>query len=171
VLADSGVSAQALSTIAVGIGPGAYTGLRVGLVTAHALGSSLGLPVHGVGTLDALAEGSGLSGRFAVVTDARRREVFWATYDGPRTRLAGPDVASPDLVAPLLVGLPVVGASGTPFADRFPDIRGSDLPSAGSLGRLAAAELAAGATPRAPSPVYLRRPDATPARAAKPVTR
>jgi tRNA threonylcarbamoyl adenosine modification protein YeaZ len=170
VLAVSGVTISTLSAIAVGIGPGAYTGLRVGLVTAHALGASLGVPVRGVVTLDAMAEGSGLSGRFAVVTDARRRELFWATYDGPRSRLRGPDVGPPDTVAQLLVGLPVVGAAGTPFADWFPDVRGGNLPSAGSLGRLASAELAAGDAPRAPSPIYLRRPDVTPAHSTKPVT-
>ncbi|MDH4353493.1 MAG: tRNA (adenosine(37)-N6)-threonylcarbamoyltransferase complex dimerization subunit type 1 TsaB [Actinomycetota bacterium] len=170
VLADCAVAMRSLAAVAVGVGPGAYTGLRVGLVTAQALGSALDVPVHGVVTLDALAAGSGLAGRFAVVTDARRREVFWALYDGPRSRARGPEAAAPDVVAVEVADLPVVGAGGTPFADRFADVRGPDLPSAGALGLVAAAELGSGAPPVPPVPLYLRPPDVAASRGPRPVT-
>ncbi len=170
VLADCGVAMSLVDAVAVGVGPGAYTGLRVGLVTAQSLGAALEVPVHGVVTLDAFAAGSGLTGRFAVVTDARRREVFWAIYDEPRSRVFGPQAAAPDDVAVAVTGMPVVGAGGTPFADRFVDVRGPDLPSAGALGLLAAAELGSGVAPAPPAPVYLRHPDVTPARVPREVT-
>lgn len=160
-LAGAGTAAPRLSAVVVGVGPGAYTGLRVGIVTALAIGEAAAVPVHGVVSLDALAFGSGLGEQFAVVTDARRKEVFWARYADRVTRLSGPAVGRPDDLAPALAGLPVVGAAGTAFADRFADVRGPDLPSAGSLGCLAGERLASGVGLLPPEPVYLRRPDVT----------
>ena len=78
------------------LGPGPFTGLRVGLVTAAAMGDALGIPVYGVGTHDAMA--AGLPGRVLVVTDARRREVYWSlVVDGVRTH--GPEVVAPAVLA------------------------------------------------------------------------
>ena len=95
VMADAGVARGDLSAVAVGVGPGPYTGLRVGVVTARVLGSVLGLPVHGVCSLDIIAASaaSAVSGReFLVATDARRKEVYWARYDAAGRRVAGPAV-------------------------------------------------------------------------------
>lgn len=167
----AGVRLSDVDAVAVGVGPGAYTGLRVGLVTAQAIGDAAMVPVHGVVTLDALAFEAGLAAPFAVVTDARRKEVFWARYDGCAIRTSGPDVGRPDAVMAAVGGLPVVGAGATPFADRFADVRGPQLPSAGALGRLAVTRLAAGEALLPPTPLYLRRPDVTLSSGPKPVSR
>jgi tRNA threonylcarbamoyl adenosine modification protein YeaZ len=99
VLAQAGAARAELSAIAVGVGPGPYTGLRVGLATAHALGTALRIPVHGVCTLDAIAWASGRDTPFVVATDARRKEVYWARYDSARARSGDVAVGPPDDVA------------------------------------------------------------------------
>ena len=88
VLAEAGVPLAAVTRVVVGVGPGPFTGLRVGMVTAVALGSALGVPVVGVCSLDGLlTPGDGAD--VLAVTDARRKEVYWARYrDGER--VAGP---------------------------------------------------------------------------------
>src|SRR5690606_40963487 len=93
--AGAGAAPADLSAIAVGVGPGPYTGLRVGLVTARSMGEALGIPVHGFCTLDVIAWATGRTEPFAVVTDARRREVYWARYDSCRVRTRGPEVGAP----------------------------------------------------------------------------
>jgi tRNA threonylcarbamoyl adenosine modification protein YeaZ len=97
LLADAGVTVRDLAAIVAGLGPGPFTGLRVGLVTAAAMGQALGIPTYGVCSLDALGRAAG-PGRVLVATDARRREVYYATYDNG-VRVTGPDVAKPADVA------------------------------------------------------------------------
>ncbi|MFJ6010927.1 tRNA (adenosine(37)-N6)-threonylcarbamoyltransferase complex dimerization subunit type 1 TsaB [Streptomyces sp. NPDC092952] len=163
VLAEAGVGLDAVTGLVVGVGPGPYTGLRVGLATAAAFGSALSVPVHGLCTLDGLAYAAGLAGLtgpFAVATDARRKEVYWARYEDPRTRTAGPAVDRPADIAEQLAGLPVVGAGAVLYPEAFPDARTPEHVSAGALAALAAERLAAGAELLAPLPLYLRRPDA-----------
>ncbi|MFF2008221.1 tRNA (adenosine(37)-N6)-threonylcarbamoyltransferase complex dimerization subunit type 1 TsaB [Streptomyces sp. NPDC058195] len=163
VLADAGVRLDAVTDVVVGVGPGPYTGLRVGLVTAATFGSALSVPVHGVCTLDGLAYAAGLAGLegpFAVATDARRKEVYWARYENARTRSAGPAVDRPADIAGQLAGLPVVGAGAALYPDAFPDARTPEHVSAGALAALAAERLAEGAELLPPLPLYLRRPDA-----------
>jgi len=160
VLGDVGRRPVDITAIAVGVGPGPYTGLRVGVVTALTFGDALGVPVHGVGSLDVIAT-DGPPGSVTVVTDARRREVFWATYDDMRRRTSGPAVGRPGDAAALAVGA-VVGAGAALYPEAFgPDLPAL-LPDAGSLCSLVIARLEAGGQGLEPArPVYLRRPDAT----------
>lgn len=154
---------DAVTDVVVGVGPGPYTGLRVGLVTAATFGSALSVPVHGLCTLDGLAYAAGqagLEGPFAVATDARRKEVYWARYEDSRTRSGEPAVDRPADLAEQLAGLPVVGAGALLYPEAFPDARGPEHVSAGALAALAAERLAAGAELLPPQPLYLRRPDA-----------
>lgn len=97
-LTDSGVAATELDAVVVGCGPGPFTGLRVGMATAASFADALGIPCYGICSLDALAGGVGDE---LVVTDARRREVYFAAYrDGQR--VFGPAVAKPADVMELL---------------------------------------------------------------------
>ncbi|MFI6091523.1 tRNA (adenosine(37)-N6)-threonylcarbamoyltransferase complex dimerization subunit type 1 TsaB [Streptomyces sp. NPDC051218] len=161
VLADAGLRLDAVTAVVVGVGPGPYTGLRVGLMTADTFGLALGVPVHGVCTLDGLAYEAGIEGGpFVVATDARRKEVYWARYADPRTRLTGPAVDRPADIADEVAGLPAVGAGALLYPETFPDARAPENVSAASLASLAAEKLAAGEELAAPRPLYLRRPDA-----------
>jgi len=160
VLSDAGVKLDAVTGIVVGIGPGPYTGLRVGLMTADTFGLALGIPVHGVCTLDGLAHEADVEGPFVVATDARRKEVYWATYSDPRTRVSEPAVDRPADIAEQVEGLPAVGAGALLYPDTFPDARGPEHVSAAALAALAAERIGAGEELPAPRPLYLRRPDA-----------
>lgn len=161
VLADAGLGLDAVTGIVVGVGPGPYTGLRVGLMTADTFGLVLGVPVHGVCTLDGLAYASGIEGGpFVVATDARRKEVYWARYDDVRTRASDAAVDRPADIAAAVEGLPAVGAGALLYPDTFPDARAPEHVSAGALASLAAEKLAAGEELMEPRPLYLRRPDA-----------
>ena len=160
-LSGAGVATADLDAVVVGLGPGPFTGLRVGVVTAAALGDVQGLPVLGVCSLDAIGEGAR-----TVVTDARRREVYWARYDGAGARVDGPGVVRPEGLA---VPGPYVGDPA--FADRLgTPVQPADVSTAGLL-RAAAALLADPSAAGPLTPLYLRRPDAVPPTAAKAVTR
>lgn len=165
VLREAGRTPPELTAIAVGVGPGPYTGLRVGLVTAAAFGAALGIPVHGLCTLDGIAYAAGLSGLdgpFVVATDARRKEVYWARYADARTRLGDPAVDRPADLADTVAGIPAVGAGALLYPETFTGVT-AGLPehqSAAALASLAVERLAAGAELLPPRPLYLRRPDA-----------
>lgn len=162
VLGRAGVARTDLGAVAVGLGPGPFTGLRVGVVTAAALADALGIPAYGECSLDLLA--AGRPGSLVVTTDARRREVYWAGYvDG--VRVQGPYVDRPAAVR--VDGRPVVGPGAVLYPDQLP----------GEPAQVNAAALAALVGPRAVAglaavvsaardplvPLYLRRPDAVPA--------
>ncbi|PWI43716.1 tRNA (adenosine(37)-N6)-threonylcarbamoyltransferase complex dimerization subunit type 1 TsaB [Streptomyces sp. ICBB 8177] len=165
VLAEAGATLPDVTGVVVGVGPGPYTGLRVGLVTAAAFGDALGVPVHGLCTLDGLAHAAGVSGTagegpFVVATDARRKEVYWARYDSPGHRVTDPAVDRPADIAERVAGLPAVGAGAALYPEVFTDVRPPADQSAGALAELAAQRLADGGEFLPGLPLYLRRPDA-----------
>lgn len=148
--------------VVVGTGPGPFTGLRVGLMTAAATADAHGIPAYGVCSLDAMAEGD-----VVVVADARRKEVYWARYEGGR-RVAGPAVGRPvDVAASLPPGARLVGAGAVllgaePAEPLHPSMR--------LLVERAAERVLAGAASEPLTPLYLRRPDAVEPGAVKKVT-
>lgn len=151
-LADSGKSMGDLGAVVVGCGPGPFTGLRVGMATAAAYGHALGIPVFGVCTLDAI--GGATRGNVLVVTDARRREVYWARYrDG--VRIGGPDVSAAADVA--VDGVDAVAGSPVHAASFGLPVIGPEYPSSTEL---AAAVSDWSIEPEPLVPLYLRRPDA-----------
>ncbi|UNO41384.1 tRNA (adenosine(37)-N6)-threonylcarbamoyltransferase complex dimerization subunit type 1 TsaB [Streptomyces sp. MST-110588] len=162
VLAEAGLKLDAVTDIVVGVGPGPYTGLRVGLVTAATFGAALDVPVHGLCSLDGIAYAAGLEEPFVVATDARRKEVYWARYADSRTRLTEPSVDRPADIAGQVGSLPSVGAGALLYADVFGGVRadGPEHQSAAALAALAAEKLAKGQEMLPPQPLYLRRPDA-----------
>jgi tRNA threonylcarbamoyl adenosine modification protein YeaZ len=168
VLRESGVKPGNLDAIAVGIGPGAFTGLRVGLATAEALGLALQIPVYGANTLDVLAFATKRPQPFGVLTDARRRELFWATYDSFDGRRSDPVVGTPEAAHSALAGLDVVCPPGTPEVDGVQMQEGEE-PSAVALCLLVLRRLATGSANDLPAPLYLRRPDVMPAAGPKSV--
>jgi len=136
-VADAGLTVAGIDAVVVGCGPGPFTGLRIGMATAAAFGHALGIPVHGVCSLDAI--GGQTAGEVLVVTDARRREVYWARYrDG--VRIDGPGVGA-------MSALEVDGA------ELLSDAQPSPVGLVDAVGDWEA-------EPPALVPLYLRRPDA-----------
>ena len=173
VVAEAGGTLRELAAIVVGTGPGPFTGLRVGLVTAAALGDALGVPVHGVCSLDAIAVDavhSRTGERPLVVTDARRREVYWAAYDQAARRVAGPHVTAPAALRERLAELTVTVAAGGSAAVTGLPVTGPATPSPTGLVAVAADALRAGLAPAPLEPLYLRRPDAVEPGPRKPVS-
>ena len=184
VLASSGSTPADLGLLAVGVGPGPFTGLRVGVAFARAAAHSRGIPVVGAMSLDVIARARQQEGPFTVVTRSRRVEVAWAAYDGSGRRIDGPliqpdpgyprrglvvgDVEGVDVVArPCASDLAVLVQERIASGESLPDDRewpedaadGSGVPTAALLADLALQErwlLPA-------LPLYLRRPDAVPA--------
>jgi tRNA threonylcarbamoyl adenosine modification protein YeaZ len=146
-LADAGIEPGAVTGVVAGMGPGPFTGLRVGIAAARAFAFGIGVPVHPVVSHDAIAFGH--RERVLVVTDARRREVAWSLYDPDVVRLAGPELVERDgfgEVAARHPGIPVLAP---------PTV------SAASLGLVAELLLAAGRPLGPAEPLYLRAPDVT----------
>ncbi len=172
-LEEAGHDRADLDAVVCGVGPGPFTGLRVGLVTAAALGDALGIAVHGVPTHDAIA--AGREGTVLVATDARRREVYWSRYAaGERTR--GPEVGPPSALAARLGPAGDLGPVDHLVGDAAALVdparaTGDEGPTPAGLVAVAVPALRAGTVPGPLAPLYLRRPDAVPPGAPKTVTR
>ncbi|WP_025273034.1 tRNA (adenosine(37)-N6)-threonylcarbamoyltransferase complex dimerization subunit type 1 TsaB [Haloglycomyces albus] len=155
---EAGIGPRDLDAVVAGIGPGPFTGLRVGMVTAAATAFALDVPVYGVCSLDGI--GAETSGRTLVAADARRKEIYWAEYDNG-VRVADPQVGKASAL-PELKADRAVGEGALLYADRLrQDV--ADEPRYPSLATLAAVARRR-ILDRAPSdemtPLYLRRPDA-----------
>lgn len=151
VLREAGVAPRELEAVAVGTGPGPFTGLRVGIAAARAFALGIGRPVLPVVSHDAVAYGR--SERVLVVTDARRRELAWSRFAAP-----GPDGMPVRLEGPALA--PVSGFDAVTAVAGYVRIDAATV-DAGLLGLLALARLDAGLPPASDEPVYLRAPDVT----------
>ncbi|MGN6473404.1 MAG: tRNA (adenosine(37)-N6)-threonylcarbamoyltransferase complex dimerization subunit type 1 TsaB [Mycobacteriales bacterium] len=157
-LGEAGLTVRDLAAVVADVGPGPFTGLRVGLVTAAVLGDTLGIPTYGVPSLDAIAVHL-TADPLLVAGDARRHEVYWARYVD-ESRRAGPDVGRPEALD--TSGLAVMAGAG---ARRYADVLGlplldRDYPAAIGLVTLAAERIRKGADSEVLTPLYLRRPDA-----------
>nr|WP_246219822.1 tRNA (adenosine(37)-N6)-threonylcarbamoyltransferase complex dimerization subunit type 1 TsaB [Phytoactinopolyspora halotolerans] len=170
LLAEAGADRRDLTDIAVGVGPGPFTGLRVGLAAARTLGAALDIPVIGVCSQDIIAHGVRAAGAdagmpFIVATDARRREVYWAYYAPTGERLAGPQVGPAADIASSLPAevksapLRAAGAGALLYAEAFAAVLEPEYPSAGDL---ASAVVSKAVPIVSPEPMYLRRPDVAP---------
>ena len=155
-LHEAGIAARQVGAVVVGTGPGPYTGLRVGLVTAAAFADALGVPAYDVGSLDAIGDAGADEAALLVATDARRREVYFARYAFGR-RDGEVAVDHPDAVP--LAGLTAV--AGTDLYD-WPGLRRrpEQHPDPAALVRLARERIESGAHAEPLVPLYLRRPDA-----------
>lgn len=166
-MAEAGLVFDAIDRIGVTVGPGSFTGLRVGLAFAQGLGAALDRPVVGVSSLDALAA-SAQGGAMAALIDARRGQVyarFWTHgvagggADGPAEALSLEAAAA--RIADLPSGAVLIGSGAALFAEAFPMLTPAPLwgPAPEALARLAAASDPGTSPPR---PLYLRAPDAEP---------
>ena len=153
VLADAGISSTDVTLVAGGVGPGPFTGLRVGLAAAVAFATARDLPLLPTVSHDAIARRyfdehgpDSFAAGLRVVTDARRKEVYWSEYsgftDGVPVRMEGPAVAKPDELVSVTVQIDATTVSAV------------------DLALVALAERAAGVS-RAFDPLYLRSPDVT----------
>jgi tRNA threonylcarbamoyl adenosine modification protein YeaZ len=169
-LDEAGAKPRDLGAIVAGLGPGPFTGLRVGLVTAAAMADALKVPSYGVCSLDGIAGAIADQPDLLVATDARRKEVYWAAYHGGQ-RVDGPSVCRPD---DLPAASHATGAGATMYADLLTGkgiaVLDELYPSAAALARCAAERIRGRAPSEQLVPLYLRRPDAVPPGAAKSVT-
>lgn len=161
-LAEAGVTFADLAAVVAGTGPGPFTGLRVGLVTAAALGDATGLPTYGVCSLDAIAAVHADLPQLLVAGDARRKEVYWARYQSG-VRKSGPEVSKP---AALDAGATAMAGAG---ARLYAEVLGGlpslslleeDYPPVAGLAAMASDRVLGGAPGEQLTPLYLRRPDA-----------
>ena len=160
-LQEANLEYQQIDEIVTGLGPGPFTGLRVGIVTAAVLASALRKPMHGVCSLDAvacqIASQMDAGAQFISCLDARRREIYWAQYrieeNGIPVRINAPQVGAAET---LPAGIPVLGPGTLTRLDLFNPIYPIDRVDAGVLAAWAHLMPDAGI-----EPMYLRKPDAT----------
>ncbi len=157
IMGEAGLSFDQLDRIAVTVGPGSFTGLRVGLAFAKGLSAALGIPAIGVGSLEALAQPH--AGRVFAVLDAKRGQVYLQAFaDG--AAVSAPDALPIETAAARLAELApdlLVGTGAALLADMRPSAR---VIAADHADPAAVAALAAARAPTPPRPLYLRAPDA-----------
>ncbi len=160
VLKAANKKSSEVTAVAVGVGPGPFTGLRVGIAAAKMFAEGVSVPIYGVGSLDAIAFANSLDQPTLILTDARRSEVFFGLYQGktqagvPKT-LLGPGVKKQ---ADLEVQLQAAG---------YNYVLTNTQVSAANLGLLGLAQLAEGSANASVVANYLRAPDAVPAKGKK----
>ncbi len=191
-LVQAGASGRDVTAVVAGMGPGPFTGLRVGIAAARVFSLAIDRPLLALVSHDAVAlthYEAGHHGQLIVITDARRRELFWSRYSGTDPlglpdRTAGPGIVKPaDLAAELeaesvavavaaAVTVAVAEADAEPHAESTITTRvdATEI-SAASLGIIAAHRLAAGLPFEPDDALYLRSPDVTPPTGIKRVTR
>lgn len=163
-LQQAGIEFSHIDAIVVGCGPGPFTGLRVGMATAAALGDALGISVHGVVSHDAIrarmtTEHAGAR-EVLVATDARRREVYWSRYSGTE-RIDGPQVQHPSELASLIEASELDLLNCPEGIELSIDVPRVDLtPTPLSLCSVAPLSTSSDTPPAPIVPLYLRRPDA-----------
>lgn len=153
-LDDAGARPADLEQLIIGLGPGPFTGLRVGVATAKVLSHVLQLELRGICSLDVLAaqfEGAS-STDFIVATDAKRREVYWARYRADGVRVGDLAVSRPSDVP----RLPTIGPAADLYAEQLQAVPGPRAMDPGVLAARGARLPDAGR-----EPLYLRHPDAT----------
>lgn len=178
VLAEAGVTPAEVTGVVAGMGPGPFTGLRVGIAAARTFAAARGVPFLPLVSHDAVAADQRQTdqpqtdqpqtdqrqaGPFVVLTDARRREVYWSAYDADGVRIAGPGLAKP-------ADLDEAIRASRPEAATWERVTAVAIP-AWRLGALAADRLASGARFADDTPLYLRDPDVTMPGAPKRVVR
>ncbi|WP_439689433.1 tRNA (adenosine(37)-N6)-threonylcarbamoyltransferase complex dimerization subunit type 1 TsaB [Curtobacterium sp. SP.BCp] len=183
VLTEAGVTPAEVTGVVAGMGPGPFTGLRVGIAAARTFAAARGVPFLPLSSHDAVAADQPQTdqprtdqpqadqpqtdqprpGPFVVLTDARRREVYWSAYDADGVRVAGPGLAKP-------ADLDEAIRASRPEAVTWERVTAVAIP-AWRLGALAAERLASGAPFADDTPLYLRDPDVTMPGAPKRVVR
>jgi tRNA threonylcarbamoyladenosine biosynthesis protein TsaB len=168
-LTEAGATWEDIERIAAGVGPGGFTGLRLGIATARALAQARGLPLVGVSSLEALARGAGVDSVLAVI-DARRGEVFAAGWRGGERWLDPVAIAPDALAARVTAGTLAVGDGAVKFRSEL-ERAGARVPADDSpahrVSALEVCRLGAAGEPAdrgALLPDYRREPDAKPPR-------
>jgi tRNA threonylcarbamoyl adenosine modification protein YeaZ len=170
-LRQAAVAVGDLAAVVAGVGPGPFTGLRVGLMTAAAIADAAGLPSYPVCSLDAIAAGHPGVSELLVAGDARRKEIYWARYRAGH-RIGEPAVGRAADLAGILVGVQAMAGAGAAIYSevlRLPLLPGQ-FPTVTGLAAVAADRLLAGAPSEPLTPLYLRRPDAMEPAARKAMT-
>ncbi len=164
-LATQSAKPTQLAAIVAGVGPGPFTGLRVGLVTAASMGHALGIPTYAVCSLDAIGHAASVGDEAApvlVATDARRKEIYWATYDADGRRVTGPHVDKPAMLPEAAAhAARMVGDGAQLYSSQLSAALSHDwrYPPVSGLFALAADRVVAGRESETLTPMYLRRPD------------
>lgn len=174
VMRAAGIAYPDLGAVAVTRGPGAFTGLRIGLAAARGLALAAGIPAIGISAFDAIAEAVPVAVRqertLAIAIDTKRGDVYLRRYDAAARPLDDGGVkALNDVVATLPPGQIAIAGDGVAMlrevlSSRARETRFLDAgaPDAAIVARLGAAALAAGGPYPPPEPLYLRAPEATP---------